>query len=147
MRKKSFLRIGSGLVAFAFAATLAAPANAIYLGLPQSVKKNFTKLKALAQEGQMMQQQPMDQGTLGQFQPMPSQTGPAMGQPGQFDQGQNQQFNFQDQGQFGPNQMGPEQNQMGPNQPGQFQDQGQYGSNQMGPNDQGQFDQQRQQQD
>ena len=147
MRKKTFFRIASGVVTLAFAISLAAPAGAFYIGLPQSVKKNFTKLKALAQEGQMMQQQPMDQGTLGQFQPMPSQTGPAMGQPGQFDQGQNQQFNFQDQGQFGPNQMGPEQNQMGPNQPGQFQDQGQYGSNQMGPNDQGQFDQQRQQQD
>jgi len=119
MRKKAFLRIGSGVVTLAFSISLAAPAGAFYIEVPKSVTESFTKLKMLAQEGQMMPQQPQPQGTLGQFQPMPSQTDPNMGM-----------------------------NRVAPTQPMQpQQDQSFRPMDQQGQSDQNQMDQQRQQQD
>lgn len=108
MAKKTFFRIGSGVVVLAFSISLVTPAGAYWLGVPQSL---------LAQEGQVVQQQPTQQGTLGQFQPVQNQTNPNMGTnqagPNQglnvdkginIDMGiRNQPKDGQNQGQMGPN--------------------------------------------
>lgn len=141
MRKKTFFKIASSIVAIAFSVSLAAPAGAFFIEVPSSVTDSFAKLKMLAQEGQMMpQQQPQQQGTLGQFQPpMQNQTDPNMGtnqvgpnqpmQPQQYqginiDQGiRNQPMAGQNQGQFDQKQMEQDQQRQQQDQQRQQQDQ------------------------
>ncbi|MEK7125296.1 MAG: hypothetical protein AAB880_00060 [Patescibacteria group bacterium] len=117
-------RLATGFLGVALAVFIAAPAQAFSLKVPTAVKNSFRSL--LAQEGTFTPP-PSSSGTLGQFQPSPTQSGPVSGSTGQF---QQQPSN----GQFGSNQVGPSQGQFG-SQPssGQFgqQPQGQFGNEQF----------------
>ena len=118
-------RLATGFLGVALAVFIAAPAQAFSLKVPTAVKNSFRSL--LAQEGTFTPP-PSSSGTLGQFQPSPTQSGPVSGSTGQF-----QPPPGDTSGQFGTNQVGPNQTQQ---QQGQF---GQQPQGQFGQPNQGQF--------
>ena len=96
-------RLATGFLGVALAVFMAAPAQAFSLKVPTAVKNSFRSL--LAQEGTFTPP-PSSSGTLGQFQPSPTQSGPVSGSTGQF-----QPPPGDTSGQFGTNQVGPNQGQ------------------------------------
>lgn len=115
MWNKFLLKITGYVTVFAVAISLATPAGAFFIEVPKSVKDGLTKIRQLAQVDQSIPQQsdvpqqPVGQETTKQFQPIPKQNEPTVGddkqQQNRFEPKQTEQNNQDNMGQGQQNQQ------------------------------------------